>query len=219
MLDMHLRMALAGAVVCALMVGVPGQGRAQSAGLELAASTCEGAEVPIAQGSVAGSRAALACLIDETRRERGLSPLRYDDRLGQAARDHTSDMVRRDYFAHVSPGGADMTDRLRDAGWPTRGSWWAGEMLALGSGSRSTPRSLVSAWLNSPPHRAILLSERAARIGIGVARDTPDGKHANDGVTVTADLGRLCPADDRAAQDDPLSTYDNTRRENATCAD
>lgn len=222
MLDMHL-MAVAkrAAAVGVVLAAAPTFAHAQSAGLTLAAAYCEGAETPIVQSSVAASRAALACLIDDTRRQRGLSGLKYDDRLGRAARDHAVDMVRRDYFAHTSPGGSGVKDRLRRSGWPTGGDWWAGEVLVTGTGGASTPRRLLTAWLMSPPHRAILLSERAARIGIGVARDTPggDGAHEDDGVTATAELGRLCPADDRAAQEDPLSTYDNTRRENATCDD
>jgi uncharacterized protein YkwD len=227
MKDMHLKaMALGAVVTWALMVAGP----ARSAGLASAAQGCEGAETPISASDVAASRAALACLIDATRQERGLAVLRYDDRLGRAARDHAVDMVRRDYFSHTTPGGLGVRDRLRDAGWPMDGTWWAGEILVTGSGDASTPRRLVSAWLNSPPHRAILLSPRAARIGIGVARDTPDGRHLDDGVTATAELGRLCPADDRAPQDDPLSGYgdddaplssyddNNTTTETATCA-
>ena len=223
MKDMHLRVAVKAAVlVGAAMVAAPVGANAQSAGLSLAAENCENAEAPIAQSSVAATRAALACLIDETRRQRGLSPLRYDDRLGRAARDHAVDMVRRDYFAHTSPGGSGVKDRLRRSGWPLGGDWWAGEILVTGTGGASTPRRLLTAWLTSPPHRAVLLSARAARIGIGVSRGTPGddgGRHAGDGVTAAAELGRLCPVDDRAAQEDPLSTYDNTRRENATCDD
>ncbi|WP_445152749.1 CAP domain-containing protein [Baekduia sp. Peel2402] len=222
MKDLHFKAAvLATAAASVMLAAAPTPASAQSAGLTLATQNCEGAEAPIAASSVAANRAALACLIDETRRQRGLSPLKYDDRLGRAARDHAADMVRRDYFAHTSPGGTTVKDRLRDSGWPTRGDWWAGEILVLGTGGASTPRRLLTAWLTSPPHRAILLSAKAARIGIGVARDTPDsdGKHAQDGVTAAAELGRLCPVDDRAAQEDPLSTYDNSRRENATCDD
>lgn len=42
---------------------------------------------------------------------------------------------------------------------------WAGETLVSGTALR--PRAAVRAWMDSPPHRAVLLSERADRAGIG----------------------------------------------------
>lgn len=46
---------------------------------------------------------------------------------------------------------------------------WAGETLVRGSGL--TPRDMVDLWLDSPGHRAILLSPRAKRAGIAITRD------------------------------------------------
>ena len=44
---------------------------------------------------------------------------------------------------------------------------WTGETLARGAFS---PRSLVGMWMDSPPHRAILLTGRARLAGIDVRR-------------------------------------------------
>lgn len=52
-------------------------------------------------------------------------------------------------------------------------SSWAGE--ALIRGAQLTPNSMVTAWLESPPHRAILMSPRAKRAGIAVVQD-PEGR-------------------------------------------
>ena len=43
---------------------------------------------------------------------------------------------------------------------------WVGETLV--SGSSLTPASAVRAWLDSPPHRAVILKSRARMAGIGV---------------------------------------------------
>ncbi len=43
---------------------------------------------------------------------------------------------------------------------------WAGETLV--SGTLLTPSGAVRAWLDSPPHRAVILKERARLAGIGV---------------------------------------------------
>ncbi len=41
---------------------------------------------------------------------------------------------------------------------------YAGETLGMGT---MTPKKLVSMWMNSPPHRHILMSHNPRRIGIG----------------------------------------------------
>ena len=97
-------------------------------------------------------------LINEARTDRGLKPVRLDLRLWRAARQHTGDMLRRGYFAH----GA-TTKRLSRY---VRGGV-LGETLAWGSGPYRTPASIVSSWLDSPPHRALLLDPDFRYVGIG----------------------------------------------------
>src|ERR1700754_3256423 len=70
---------------------------------------------------------ALECEVNGARTSRGLRPLRTDADLGEAARRHAADMVKRGYFAHVSPGGSDLGDRLRRAGFGSGDGWRAGE--------------------------------------------------------------------------------------------
>ena len=50
---------------------------------------------------------------------------------------------------------------------------WVGENLVSGTGLR--PATAVRAWMNSPPHRSILLKKRARWAGIGV-RVGSDGR-------------------------------------------
>jgi uncharacterized protein YkwD len=193
-------------MACAVALAASTATTTAHAGLARAAAACDGAEVRIDATTVAQSRSALACLMSTVREERGRAALRSDEKLSEAARDHAADMVGRGYFGHVTPAGSDQTDRLRRVGWPPASTaWWAGEILALGSGGASTPRHLVSAWLNSPPHRAILLSRRPTLIGLGVVRNTPGGTHPSDGVTVAAELGYV---DGSGGEDaDLLSSY------------
>lgn len=46
---------------------------------------------------------------------------------------------------------------------------WAGENLVRGTAL--TPEAMVNAWLNSPPHREIMLNRKAKRAGVSVTRD------------------------------------------------
>jgi uncharacterized protein YkwD len=116
--------------------------------------------------------------VNAARKAYGLQPLRLDPSLTQAARAHTSDMLRHDYFAH-----GDFSGRM--AAYHVSGRT-AGENLAWGSGPYGRAAEVVRAWLASPEHRANLLAGAFTRIGIGLARGTFLG--TGDATVVTADF-------------------------------
>ena len=87
-----------------------------------------------------------------------------------AASAHARDMVRRRYFAHQRAGGPRLLRRLQRAGWRGRA---AGEAIAYGCGSSATPLATLRMWLNSPPHRAILLGRGWSAAGVGMNRGAP----------------------------------------------
>ena len=107
----------------------------------------------------AAAEARLLAAMNGVRGSHGLRPLRFDGRLRRAARSHSVDMVRRDYFAH----GA-FAIRLRRCGVR---DGTIGENLAWGSGWRASAPAIVSEWLASPPHRAVLLRPGFRRVGVG----------------------------------------------------
>ena len=116
--------------------------------------------------------------------------LRTDGQLDEAAARHAADMFERRYFSHVSPGGGDLTDRAKRAGYALRRcSWRVGEVLAWGVGPRATAAGTVAAWMDSPGHRRILVSGRYREVGIGLVAGTPFDEYPS-GVTVAAVLGR-----------------------------
>jgi uncharacterized protein YkwD len=119
---------------------------------------------------------ATLCTINAQRDRYGLRPLKLNRRLSKAARGHARDMVRRDYFAHDSLGGGTFLDRIRRSGY-LRGarSWSVGENLAWGSHARSAPRAITDMWMNSPGHRANILSSSFREVGIGLALGAPNG--------------------------------------------
>lgn len=120
------------------------------------------------------------CLINKERSTRGLRRMRLNGRLSDAAAHHAGDMVRRDYFSHVSPSGSTFLQRIRRTGYfGGARSWAAGENLAWGSGRLGTPRSIVRSWMKSPAHRANVLNGRFREVGIAVVRGSPDGLGAS----------------------------------------
>jgi len=161
------------------------------AGAAVGAGSCPGAtDIPASDGDSDAAAAATHCLVNAERTSRGLRPLRRDANLAQAARRHSADMVRRGFFAHVSPSGETLKDRVREAGYGDPGQGWrAGENLGWGTQERASPNALVDAWLESPAHRRIMLSSDYRELGVGVASGAPN-KDA-PGATYTLNVGVL----------------------------
>jgi uncharacterized protein YkwD len=141
------------------------------------------------------ARAALACELEAVRARRDLQRLRPNDELDRAARRHAADMVQRHYFAHISPGGRDVADRARRTCYATSAcTWRLGEVLAWGVAGRSTAAATVRAWMDSPDHRHILVSQRYADVGVAMVAGTPMTEFPS-GVTAAAVFGaRRCSA-------------------------
>ena len=96
--------------------------------------------------------------MNRARAAHDLAPLRVGPRLELAARSHSLDMLRRDYFDH----GPFLT-RLLAAG--AAGAAF-GENLAWGTSERSTARVVVAMWLGSAGHRQNLLRPGFRRVGV-----------------------------------------------------
>jgi uncharacterized protein YkwD len=176
MLSSRLRIRLAYPVLGACLLWLAVAPTASAGNSSSTAPACASASAaPRAVAKRVVLRATL-CVLNAERRARRMRPLRINRRLSRAARRHARDMVRRRYFSHDSLSGADFVDRIRRAGYLRRTrSWLVGENLAWGSGERSTPRSIMRAWMASRGHRANILGGRFREIGIGVAHGAPVG--------------------------------------------
>ena len=102
-------------------------------------------------------------LVNDERAAEGLDPLSYDADLTSAARGHSQDMGLNGYFSHTSQDGRSPGDRITAAGY----SWNTyGENIAAG---QTTPAAVVAGWMNSPGHRANILSPNFCDLGVGYA--------------------------------------------------
>jgi hypothetical protein len=68
-------------------------------------------------------------------------------------------------------------------------TWTVGENLVWGTGPLSTPQAVVTAWMNSPPHRENLLRPTYREVGIGALAGIPIGKSNLTGATVSSEYG------------------------------
>lgn len=100
-------------------------------------------------------------LVNKERQKEGLEPLVMDSPLRSLARDYSKDMFQRGYFAHNNPEGLTPFDRMGNAGIAFNN---AGENLALAPSVELAHQGLM----NSPGHRANILSPDYRKVGIGV---------------------------------------------------
>lgn len=123
-------------------------------------------------------------LLNETRRRHvpawvGTADLLWHDALAAASRQHSADMLRRQYVAHVTPEGVTAAQRLQRA---SVGYVACGENIGIvygeaAHGSRAVVE-IHNAFMNQPRsltnHRGNLLNPIWTHVGIGVAYN-PDG--------------------------------------------
>lgn len=100
-------------------------------------------------------------LVNTERAKAGVGLLAYDDSLREVARMHSEDMFVKGYFSHKGLDGRSPFDRMDDAGIKYG---YAGENLALAPSTQLAMQGLM----NSPGHRANILSPNFRKIGIGV---------------------------------------------------
>jgi len=98
--------------------------------------------------------------------------LALNDKLHQAAYDHSADMVARDFFSHTNPDGEGPSERLAEVGYVW--SWW-GENIAAGYVS---PEDVMAGWMGSDGHRANILNCNFTEIGVGYVYSASDGGEA-----------------------------------------
>jgi uncharacterized protein YkwD len=153
-----------------------------------AAVPCQNTDVLPSAENLDVVRAAILCLHNQIRADKGLPALRDNAKLRKAALSHSSTMVGEGFFDHTSPSGETFVDRILGAGYAKRNDGWTlGENLAWGTGDLSTPAGVMQAWMNSAGHKANILKRTYREVGIGMRLGVPsDG---GVGATITADFG------------------------------
>ena len=109
-------------------------------------------------------------LANQARAHAGVAALAWDDRLAHAARAYAEEMRRTNNVAHVSPISGAATDRVRTTGIRTA--------VVLENVARAySVGEAHTGLMNSPGHRANLLSTSATHAGVGVALGDDVGGH------------------------------------------
>lgn len=107
-------------------------------------------------------------LINASRSQNHLAPLKVDMELTNVARIKAQDMIDNHYFSHFSPKYGSPFDMMKAFGV---NYVQAGENIA---GNQSVPNA-ENALMNSPGHRRNILSPNFTHIGIGIKTGGPYG--------------------------------------------
>ncbi len=121
-------------------------------------------------------------LINKERVKNNLKPLMVEKLLTNAANNKNRDMIKNNYFSHISPvDGKKWSDFIKEAKYEYVE---AGENLANGFQKAD---EMVNAWMNSPTHRANILGEGYTETGVAVQKGKINGA---DTIFVTQVFGR-----------------------------
>lgn len=132
--------------------------------LQAVASSCAGAAT--AAGDVQSRLEAMYCGVNVVRRAFGLSVVRGNGPLNRSSV-IKANAVRHCGFSHT-PCGMSFSGTFRRAGYLPAKAF--GENLAWGQAELGSPLQTLAVWLNSPPHRAVLLARTWRDLGIAVSR-------------------------------------------------
>ena len=117
-------------------------------------------------------------LANRERRERGLRPLVWDDKLAEAARTHSDRMAVLGFFGHRDPERGSLGERLGSGGLSRRA---IAENLHRSYGYGDPAKVAVDGWMTSDGHRRNLLNGLYTLTGVGIAR-------AKDGTTFATQI-------------------------------
>ncbi|MEK7496036.1 MAG: CAP domain-containing protein [Patescibacteria group bacterium] len=101
----------------------------------------------------------------------GLPALQENAELNAAALLKADDILKKQYFNHISPIGEGPAELAKKAGYEYIS---VGENLAMGNFKNDG--DLVEAWMNSPGHRANILSFKYKELGVAVIKGEYEGE-------------------------------------------
>jgi len=106
----------------------------------------------------------VARLVNVERAKQGLPALTYNWQVARVARIKSQDMINNKYFAHISPVYGSPFKMLESYNLKFSA---AAENIAMG---QRTAQEVMNSWMNSPGHRANILSRNVTHIGVGAAK-------------------------------------------------
>ncbi|MEO8286904.1 MAG: CAP domain-containing protein [Chloroflexota bacterium] len=145
------------------------------AGAEQPSTAPPAAPAAPAQTGLTDNEGYLLKAINEQRAAAGLAPVQVNSALTDLARSRSGDMATRNYFSHTTPEGSKFLDMMNSRGILYK---FAGEILARNNyPDDKAAATALDSYLNSAPHKAIIMDGRYSQIGIGYSKSDEDAMH------------------------------------------
>ena len=135
--------------------------RSSSSSLRPAAPESSAAPLP----TLDEFRAEVFRLVNVERANAGLTPYIYNDTLESSAQEYALHMEETTCFSHTECGST-LKERMHASGYYKKNgrSYSYGENIARG---QKTAAQVMEDWLDSPPHKAAILSTTFKEMGVG----------------------------------------------------
>lgn len=116
------------------------------------------------------NKKAVIDLTNKARAQNGLPPLTENPLLDSIAEARVTDMLEKQYLAHVSPTGQQASDIAQGIGYHYK-------VIAenIGSGDFYSNQKIIDGWMQSPGHRNNILSAEVQEIGAAVLKGNMRG--------------------------------------------
>lgn len=121
----------------------------------------DNAQKPVTDSPTSSVEAEVLRLVNVERSKAGLAPLKMSTELSNVARMKSQDMADKNYFSHTSPTYGSPFDMMKQFGINYTA---AGENIAKGY---SSAEAVMNGWMNSPGHKANILSSKFGTLGVG----------------------------------------------------
>lgn len=119
-------------------------------------------------------RSIILKMVNAIRRKNGLQPFTRSTQLEDSAQNYADHMIRDAFFAHITPDGQTVQQRIGATGFTNKTfrldcrclpGYALGENLAKG---QKTAEEAVHDWMKSPEHKAAILNPAYTHTGIGL---------------------------------------------------
>jgi uncharacterized protein YkwD len=121
----------------------------------------------------------IACTNRARQETSGMPPLSENLSLNEIAKQRLDDMLRKQYFAHVSPSGDSAPEVAQRTGYAYK---YLGENIVMGH--FASVDKMVQTWMQSPSHRKNILTDKCSEIGVAVGKGVMDGDEVWVGVQI-----------------------------------
>lgn len=107
------------------------------------------------------------------RKQNGLPPLEWSDKLAAAGHTRNLDMIQNNYFEHINPKTGVTPQQVIGESDPNCIS--GGENISQGPLSDSTDEGIFGKWYLSPGHKANMLNSHYTHLGVSI--DVRNGQY------------------------------------------